>query len=99
MRHSKWLIAVLWFVHGLFVVGLTVAPAPAQMITEFALPSSNSGPVGITPGLQDDLWFTEFNTGRIGRITTEGSIVEFAIPTDTAQPSGIALGPDGNFLF
>jgi streptogramin lyase len=36
---------------------------------------------------------------RIGRITTDGAITEFVIPTDNSQPRGIAAGPDGNIWF
>jgi streptogramin lyase len=82
-------------------------PAAAQTITEFPLSKISGSPVevAIGPG-GDDVWFTESNwyTGKspIGRISTNGAITEFPIPThDTrsAEPGGIAAGPDGNLWF
>ena len=41
------------------------------------------------------LWFTEQSANKIGRISTAGSVVEFALPTASSGPSGTAVGPDG----
>jgi sugar lactone lactonase YvrE len=35
----------------------------------------------------------------IGRITTSGTITEYAIPTSGSSPNGITVGPDGNLWF
>jgi virginiamycin B lyase len=45
------------------------------------------------------LWFTEKEGNRIGRITLDGEIAEFAVPTANSGPDGIVLGPDGNVWF
>jgi virginiamycin B lyase len=42
------------------------------------------------------LWFTEFNRGRVGRITTAGTLFEFPFATG---PIGITTGPDGALWF
>ena len=72
-------------------------------ITEFLIPTANSEPVGITPGPDGNLWFTEV-AGNIGRIPTSATpsspqIVEFPIPTPHGGPVGIAQGSDGNLWF
>lgn len=67
--------------------------------TEYAIPSANSGPFAITTGPDSALWFTENYTGRIGRITTSGTIGEYAIPTASSGPVGITTGPDGALWF
>lgn len=82
----------------LVFVGLS-ALAGAQSITEFPIPTAGSGPSIIAPGPDGNLWFTEFNTGKIGRITTAGAITEFPLPTATSKPQGIAAGPDGAMWF
>jgi virginiamycin B lyase len=68
-------------------------------ITEFAIPTASSVPVGIVAGPDGNLWFTEHFGNKIGRITTGGSITEFAIPTASSFPVGIVTGPDGNMWF
>jgi len=45
------------------------------------------------------LWFTEFIAGKIGRITTTGTITEYNIPTPDSTPRGITAGPDGALWF
>src|SRR5262249_39615245 len=45
------------------------------------------------------IWSTEVFGNKIGRITPDGTITEFPIPTASSLPGGIALGPDGNMWF
>src|SRR5258708_5576374 len=66
---------------------------------EFTIPTSGSGTNNITSGPDGNLWFTEFNTAKIGKITTGGTFTEFSIPSPGAGPSGITSGPDGNLWF
>src|SRR6266849_10306958 len=76
------------------------APAQAATLTEFAVPTFNSVPEGITLGPDGNLWFTEFQAGgghQIGRITPTGTITEF--PGLTGAPFWIVTGPDGNLWF
>jgi hypothetical protein len=37
--------------------------------------------------------------GRIGRITTGGTVTEYAVPSATSSPWGITAGPDGALWF
>ena len=74
-------------------------PASFGAITEFALPTASSSPSDICMGPDGNLWFTEFATGRIGRISRVGAIAEFATLTLNSGPTGITLGPDGNLWF
>ena len=72
-----------------------VYPAP---ITEFPIPTTHSWPDGITTGPDHNLWFTEYNTSKIGRSTPGGSVTDFSIPSG-GTPTGITTGPDGNVWF
>jgi virginiamycin B lyase len=38
-------------------------------------------------------------TGRIGRITPSGSVIEFALANSASQPFAIVTGPDRNLWF
>jgi hypothetical protein len=57
-------------------------------------------PDRITEGLDGNLWFTEFNGDRIGRITRTGTVTEFAAGiTHGGHDFDIAAGTDGNVWF
>src|SRR5262245_18799499 len=72
-------------------------------VTEFPIPIIDvlsSRPEGITRGPDGNLWFTEADANRIGRITPAGVVTEFSAGiTPNSQPSGITAGPDGNLWF
>ena len=63
---------------------------PDGKITEFDMPRPNSGPGDITAGADGNMWFLELNGqmdgrkvdgNRVGRITMDGKITEFQIPS------------------
>ena len=68
-------------------------------VTEYVIPTANSGPIGITAGSDGALWFTENSANKIGRITTSGVITEYPVRTSGGGPVGITAGPDGAIWF
>jgi streptogramin lyase len=77
-------------------------------VQEFQVPLFPPGPAivhivsglgAITAGPDGNLWFVEDSSNRIGRITPQGAITEFAIPTAGSSPAGITGAPDGNVWF
>ncbi len=97
-------------------VGVDFPAATLQLvITEFPIPTAGGVPLGIATGSDGNLWFTETNSNKIGRITPAGAVTEFPIstappppppppgvtapPVPSASPRGIAAGPDGNLWF
>lgn len=56
----------------------------------------DSYPDAITAGPDGNLWFTEYGSGRIGRITPSGVVTEFPVGPVS---NSIAVGPDGNLWF
>jgi virginiamycin B lyase len=81
---------------------------PKGEITEFPLPRPNSGPGDITAGADGAMWFVELSGNmdgvqadgaRVGRITMEGKITEFALPEKSPSPINIAVGPDRNIWY
>ena len=56
-------------------------------------------PRAIALGADGNIWFGEFAGGKIGRITPQGVITEFPIPTPDSGPRALAAGPDGNIWF
>jgi streptogramin lyase/plastocyanin len=68
-------------------------------IQTFDLPTPGAAPTAITAGPDGNLWFTEANADKIGRITPSGIVTEFNVPTAGAGPTGLTVGPDGNLWF
>jgi virginiamycin B lyase len=93
----------------LFSVNFTVGSAPPLSVefTEYPIPliatcsaGNNPAPYRIATGPDGAMWFTENNSGCIGRITTTGVITQYAIPIAGACPQGITGGAaDGNLWF
>ena len=75
------------------------ALAAVGAITEYDIPNANASPVGITPGPDGNLWFTEQGGNMVAKVTTSGVITEYLVPTANAGPFGIVAGPDGNLWF
>jgi streptogramin lyase len=71
---------------------VTLFPVPA-------LSQPNSDLTEIAPGRDGNLWFTEPEANRIGRITPAGVVTEFHVPTPNSLPGGITAGPGGNLWF
>ena len=69
-----------------------------QVTGSFPIPTANSAPQGITAGPDGNVWFTEFSTNKIGRVTPNGVVKDFPIAASSG-PRGIAAGPDGNVWF
>ncbi len=64
----------------------------------FAVPTISSGPGQIVDGPDGNLWFTEMS-GKVGRITPQGQVAEFPLPTPVGGSlptiAGLAAGSDG----
>ncbi len=67
----------------------------------FTIPSASDGrniARGLTPGPDGNVWFVAWGNG-VGRITPDGVMERFPIPTAESGPVDIVAGPDGNLWF
>jgi virginiamycin B lyase len=98
----------LWFTEvkgGANAIG-RLDPATGS-ITEFSSGLVANGDIrDIVPGPDGNVWFAQFaDPGRLGMITTSGTITEVATGgltpgfTANGNPDGIATGPDGALWF
>jgi streptogramin lyase len=63
---------------------------------------AGAGVEGLAMGADGNVWFADYGTGDIGRVTPAGVITEFASGLDLQHgesAAGVALGPDGNIWF
>jgi streptogramin lyase len=88
----------MWFTDGtdnrIGRIGLSTGTGIAFFSTGI---TGTARPQEIAAGPDGNLWFTENVTGRVARITPDGSIHEYG-PAGSL-PDGIAAGPDGNMWF
>ena len=67
--------------------GTQTQPKPGTIIL-FSIPTAVSQPWGIVMATDGNLWFTELQSNKIGRITPGGKITEFPLPS-AGSPSDI----------
>lgn len=67
----------------------------AGELTEFPIPTLNSGPTGIVLGSDGNLWFIEATAARIGRLSPTGQFAEFSLAMGGGDIDAITSGPDG----
>lgn len=85
----------VWFTEATNGASAVGKITPSGTFTEF--PTPTAGAMGdITTGRDGNLWFTEVGAGKIGRITSQGVVTEFAVG---GEPYGITSGPDGDIWF
>ena len=81
---------------------MTEFPLPTVDGNRMGDPTSGSVPRGIVAGPDGAMWFTESGADQIGRITADGTVTEYPLPSRSemhAFPDGIALGSDGAIWF
>jgi len=54
---------------------------------------------GIAAGPDGNMWFTGLGSNQLGKVTPEGGVTMYDIPTPDSSPASIAPGPDGNMWF
>jgi streptogramin lyase len=69
------------------------------ILSQFTVPTPNSGVGGGASGPDGALWFIEYFPNKIGRLTPDGTFTEYAIPTPNSGPVQVVVGPDGNVWF
>src|SRR5688500_218892 len=88
---------------GAALVWLAIAApaAAAPTVTEFPIPTANTGPGDIVLGPDGKLWFTEKTTNKIGRVTPGDPplIEEFDVAATFTEPFNITVGPDNRIWF
>lgn len=68
-------------------------------VIEYPIPTGGSSAWDITAGPDGNMWFTEYEGQKVGRITPAGIITEFPTPSTFSGPRMITVGPDGNLWF
>jgi streptogramin lyase len=80
---------------SLLSVGITEFPVPAPL----GVDDIGYNGKGITAGADGNIWFHLENEGEIGRITPDGQVTDFSVPSPLASVGPMTEGPDGNIWF
>jgi virginiamycin B lyase len=83
----------------MFAAGKIGRITPNGVITEFDIPTPDSGPRALAAGPDGNVWFSEFKASKIGRITPDGVVREFVLPRPSSGPGDITAGADGAMWF
>ena len=69
----------------------------APLISKFSAGIAPGSALFLTTlGPDGAVWFTDYNNGKIGRITPAGTVTEYSASTfSSPRPAGITVGPDG----
>ena len=80
------------------------APALSVHVRDFPLPVKDSVPGILAVDSEDAIWFTMGGGGfaninyppldLIGKLTADGDVITYKLPTPASGPSGLTLGPD-----
>jgi virginiamycin B lyase len=100
---AMWFTETSPFEHGYYhgkIGRIDLSKRPYE-ITEFSLPyyGGKGEPSSIVSGSDGALWFTDSANNGIGRITTDGEISLFPLPSPWFEPNGITPGPDSALWF
>lgn len=92
-------VAVAATVVAIQAVGPGVPKALGAAVVDF-LPAGMAVTVSqIAAGPDGNLWYTSYYGNAIGRMTINGAVTRFPVPTANSGPIGIALGSDGSVWF
>jgi streptogramin lyase len=70
------------------------------VVSEHALPDANCGPGSIVAGPDGNLWFTEIQGHRVGRMTPDGFVSEYEVKDSYGQfLSALVAGPQHALWF
>jgi streptogramin lyase len=83
-----------------FVFSLFAGIASAQSFVEYPVPTPFSTPEAIGLGPDGAVWFLEKGANKVGRVTLNGTVTEYVIPSPGTAPfGGITAGPDNAMWF
>lgn len=82
-------------------LGAPLAATPRGLAIEYPIGQTGVevGPLQLATSADGAVWFTSYLQGTIGRFALPNTLNQFAIPSSTARPGAITLGPDGNIWF
>jgi virginiamycin B lyase len=118
-KGRRWLVALLilaillsglggltlnWY--GQVSISKAGDPTRSGAVTEYSFPYHiGSMAAGVTLGPDGNVWFTNYRMGRIGKITPQGEMTEYALPSGSgptfpdSSAQLIATGSDGNLWY
>jgi RHS repeat-associated protein len=71
---------------------------PGHELASYALPSVWATPAEVVSGPDGNVWLTEYDGGRIAKVTPAGTVTEYSTGSGS-QPSGLVAGPHGDLWF
>ncbi|MHB8895679.1 MAG: Vgb family protein [Candidatus Geothermincolia bacterium] len=99
-RRFRFIAALLGTLIAATLLGLTTLPAGATTITNtWPIPTATANAIKMTQGPDGNMWFAEYGTGKLAKITQAGVITEYPVGGASDGLFDVASGPDGYVWF
>ncbi len=89
---------LLWFPEEGLGTIVRFSPSTAKA-TAFTVPFSGASVHALAEGSDNNMWFTDFQSSKVGRVTSAGKFKLFDTAAGTNMSNQMVLGPDGNVWF
>jgi virginiamycin B lyase len=87
----------LWFPEN--GLGTLVSFTLGGVATAFTVPITGASVHALALGPQNTVWFTDFNSDHVGKVTTTGTFKLYATSDSQTLSNQMVLGSDGRFYF
>lgn len=103
---KKWIGAVRLFLLTICCYLLAASGVLAEVVLEYHTPTPDSSPADLAFDSEGNLWFTELNTNRIGKLVpsqakslTSQGITEYELPHPNSKPHYLTIARNGMVWF
>ena len=76
-----------------------VVKPDGTLISTYPIPTKNAEPYGIIQGPDKNMWFGEYMSNRVTRVTMSGQMTEYTPPSSGSGPVALVNGPDKRIWF
>jgi streptogramin lyase len=101
MSHRGWRAGAVAL--ALLVVAGTSNSARAASVTEVSTLTPDGAPIGLATGPSSSVWYASHAGSKIGKISSSGTVTEYAVANNSAGSTGIlegmAAGPSSTLWF
>lgn len=89
----------IWYLASGAVIGKMTTSGETTLEQQFAVSSQQAATSDVCAGPDGNVWFVESNAGKIGKITTSGTVTLYTLPVGSEHPTACTKASDGNIWY